>query len=82
MNPAGEGMRPSTAIPVPPPASSDRAGEGSRAAPEVLVPAHADPEGRDSLGRGLDEDSIAAVMAADRAVRQEKEEIWFSLRHA
>ena len=38
--------------------------------------------GRDSLGRGLDEDCIAAVVAADRAVRREKEEIWFSLRHA
>jgi BID domain of Bartonella effector protein (Bep) len=56
--------------------------EESRAAPDVLIPAHADPEGRDSLGRGLDEASIAAVVAEDRAVRREKEEIWFSLRHA
>jgi Ti-type conjugative transfer relaxase TraA len=78
--PAGEGMRPFTG-PVPPPAWSDRAGEGSRATPQFLIPAHTDPEGRDSLGRGLDEDSIAAVVAADRAVRKEKEEIWFSLRH-
>jgi BID domain of Bartonella effector protein (Bep) len=81
-NPAGEGMRPSTTDPMPPPAWSDRVDEGSRAAPEVLIPAHTDPEGRDSLGRGLDEDSITTVVAADRAVRKEKEEIWFSLRHA
>jgi hypothetical protein len=81
-NAAGEGMPPSTAGLVPPPAWSDRADKGSRAAPDVLIPAHADPEGRDSLGRGLDEDSIAAVVTADRAVRREKEEIWLSLRHA
>ena len=78
---AGDGTRPSTG-PVPPLAWSDRTDEGSRAAPEVLIPAHTNPEGRDSLGRGLDEDSIAAVVAADPAVRKEKEEIWFSLRHA
>ena len=77
---AGERARPSAA-PVPP-AWPDRADEGSRAIPEVLIPAHADPEGRDSLGRGLDDDSVAAVVAEDRAVRKEKEEIWFSLRHA
>jgi hypothetical protein len=58
------------------------AGETEQIVPEVLIPAYVDPGGRDSLDRGLDEASIAAVVAADRAVRREKEEIWFSLRHA
>jgi len=80
-NRTGEGARPS-AGPEPRPAWSDRADEGSSAAPEMLIPPHVDPEGRDSLGRGLDEDSIVIAAAADRTVRREKEALWLALRTA
>src|SRR5262249_52237836 len=33
------------------------------AAPDILLPGHVDPGGRDSLGRGLDDGSIAAAVA-------------------
>jgi Ti-type conjugative transfer relaxase TraA len=80
-NRPGEGARPSAA-PEPPPAWSDRAGEGASAAPEMLIPPHADPEGRDSLGRGLDDASIAIAAGEDRAVQREKEALWLALRTA
>ena len=49
------------------------AGEKEQVAPEILIPAFVDPDGRDSLGRGLDEASIAVAVAADRAVQRERE---------
>lgn len=48
------------------------AGEKEQTAPEILIPAYVDPNGRDSLGRGLDAGSIAAAVAADRAVQRER----------
>ena len=74
-------MVPSTAY-DPSPTAESSAGGKEQAEPEILIPAYVDPTGRDSLGRGLDEASTAVAVAADRAVRKEKEEIWFSLRHA
>jgi hypothetical protein len=41
-----------------------------------------DPGGRDSLGRGLDAGSIAAAVAADRAVQREREALPHYLRGA
>jgi Ti-type conjugative transfer relaxase TraA len=62
-------------IVVPSPArdSAPPAEDKEQAAPEILIPAFVDPAGRDSLGRGLDEASIAAAVAADRAVQRERE---------
>jgi Ti-type conjugative transfer relaxase TraA len=57
--------------PSPPVARS--AGEREQVAPEILIPAYVDPTGRDSLGRELDEASIAVAVAADRAVQRERE---------
>lgn len=70
---AGDGQDPpgghlSTAVPVPPLARP--VGKKEQAAPAFLIPACVDPGGRDSLGRGLDAGSIAAV-AADPAVQRE-----------
>ena len=56
--------------------SSPVAKSGERteqAAPEILIPAFVDAAGRDSLGRGLDPASIAAAVAKDRAVQEERE---------
>ena len=57
-------------------------GEHERAAPEILIPAYVDAAGRDSLGRGLDPASIAAAVAKDRAVQQEREALPHYLRGA
>jgi Ti-type conjugative transfer relaxase TraA len=57
----------------PSPPVARPAGEKEQAAPEILIPAYVDPSGRDSLGRGLDEASIAVAVAADRAVQRERE---------
>ena len=65
-------MVPSPARDPSPPAARP-ADEKEQAAPEILIPAYVDPNGRDSLGRGLDEASIAAAVAADRAVQRERE---------
>jgi Ti-type conjugative transfer relaxase TraA len=48
--------------------------------PAILIPAFIDPAGRDSLGRGLDAGSIAAAVAADRAVQREREALPHYLR--
>ena len=53
--------------PAPPQPKTDE-----RATTEILIPAYVDPSGRDSLGRGLDAGSIAAVVAADPAAQREK----------
>ena len=65
---ASHGQR--VATPSPPAVPPPRPGRDERAAPEILIPGYVDPSGRDSLGRGLDAGSIAAVVAADRTVRQ------------
>jgi Ti-type conjugative transfer relaxase TraA len=56
-------------------ASPPRPGKDERAAPEILIPGYVDPSGRDSLGRGLDPRSLAAVAAADRDVRWRRETV-------
>jgi hypothetical protein len=68
-------------VPTPSPTAVPplRQGREQRAAPEVLIPGYVDPSGRDSLGRGLDAGSIAAVVAADRGVRQEREALSYYL---
>jgi Ti-type conjugative transfer relaxase TraA len=57
----------------PSPPVARPAGEREQVAPDILIPAFVDPDGRDSLGRGLDEASIAVAVAADRAVQRERE---------
>jgi hypothetical protein len=52
------------------------------AAPDILIPAYRDPSGRDSLGRGLDDGSIATAVAADRTVQREREALPHYLRGA
>ena len=47
-----------------------------------LIPPYFGPEGRDSLGRGLDPASVAAVVAKDRAVQQERAALVQYLRGA
>jgi hypothetical protein len=69
-----DAAQPPLADPVSP---AQPVGEHERAAPEILIPAYADPGGRDSLGRGLDVGSVAAAVAADRAVQRE----WDALPH-
>jgi hypothetical protein len=49
---------------------------------EWLIPPRLSPDGKDSLGRGLDGGSIAAVVAADAAVQSEREARWDYLRGA
>jgi Ti-type conjugative transfer relaxase TraA len=66
----------------PHPATEQPAIEVERTAPEILLPGHVDPSGRDSLGRGLDDGSIAAAVAADRTVQREREALWLVLRGA
>jgi hypothetical protein len=62
-----------TAVPPPWP------GREERATPEILIPGYVDPSGRDSLGRGLDAGSVAAVVAADRTARHEREALSYYL---
>ena len=47
-----------------------------------LIPPYFGPEERDSLGRGLDPSSVAAVVAKDRAVQQERSALVQYLRGA
>jgi hypothetical protein len=87
-----EVARPSAAYPASPAARPTReteseppretTGETELAAPEILIPPYVGPDGRDSLGRGLDDASIAMAAAEDRTVRREKEVLWLSLRGA
>ncbi len=53
-------------------------------APAPLLPAWRDPtgQGRDSLGRRLDEPSIVAVVVRDGAVQREREALWHYLQGA
>ena len=67
------------ALPSPTAVPPSQPGRDERAAPEILIPGYVDPSGRDSLGRGLDAGSIAAVVAADRTVRQEREALSYYL---
>ena len=57
-------------------------GETNPVAPEILIPPYVGPDGRDSLGRGLDAASIAIAVSEDRVVRREKEALWLALRTA
>jgi hypothetical protein len=58
--------------------AGDRPGSG-----EVwLIPPRVSPDGRDSLGRGLDPGSVAAAVAADRKVQREREALVDYLRGA
>jgi Ti-type conjugative transfer relaxase TraA len=72
----GQGVATPTAAPP------SRPGKDKRATPEILIPGFVGPSGRDSLGRGLDPGSIAAVVAADRSVRHEREALSYYLRGA
>jgi hypothetical protein len=54
----------------------------TRAAPEFMIPGYVGPSGRDSLGRGLDRESIAAVVAADHTVQHEWQALSDYLRGA
>jgi hypothetical protein len=47
-----------------------------------LIPPQIRPDGSDSLGRGLDADSIAAAVAASAAVQREREARWSYLQGA
>jgi hypothetical protein len=47
-----------------------------------LIPPRVAPDGKDSLGRGLDGGSIAAVIAANPAVQREREARWSYLQGA
>ncbi len=62
---------------------AEAAREAERA-PAPLLPAWRDPtgQGRDSLGRRLDEPSIAAVVVRDGAVQRESEALWHYLQGA
>ncbi|HEX3982641.1 MAG TPA: BID domain-containing protein, partial [Acidisoma sp.] len=64
------------------PTSAQSTGKEERGATEFLIPAYVDPRGRDSLGRGLDADSIADAVAADRTVQQERDALPHYLRGA
>jgi len=66
---------PSPTAAAPPP----RPSKEESTAPEILIPGYVDPSGRDSLGRGLDPGSVAAVVAADRTVRHEREALSYYL---
>jgi Ti-type conjugative transfer relaxase TraA len=41
--------------------------------PDWLIAPRVSPDGRDSLGRGLDEESVSAFVANDKAVRRERQ---------
>ena len=75
------------ADPLPPatPAKPDRekagAGQGTRAE-TWLIPPFVSPDGKDSLGRGLDSGSVAAAIAANGAVQREREARWSYLQGA
>ena len=45
-----------------------------------LIPPRVSPDGRDSLGRGIDPDSIAFVVSGDAAVRRERDALRDTLR--
>ena len=56
-------------------------GQGQRA--DVwLIPPFVSPDGKDSLGRGLDSGSVAAATAANGAVQREREARWSYLQGA
>jgi Ti-type conjugative transfer relaxase TraA len=50
-----------------------RLDERERPGPTSLIPGYVDPGGRDSLGRGLDLATVAAVVTANRAVQRERQ---------
>ena len=74
-----EPLRPATT------AAPDRekvgAGQGIRAEAWLIAP-FISPDGKDSLGRGLDKGSVAAAIAANGAVQREREARWSYLQGA
>jgi Ti-type conjugative transfer relaxase TraA len=57
------------------------AGQGSPAE-GWLIPPRVSPDGKDSLGRGLDAGSVAATVAANGSVQREREARWSYLQGA
>ncbi len=55
---------------------------GKVAADDWLIPPRMSPDGKDSLGRGLDAGSVAAAVAGDPAVQREREARWSYLQGA
>ncbi len=68
--------------PVAEPARAETAMPGKVAADVWLIPPRVSSDGKDSLGRGLDAGSIAAVVAGDPAVQREREARWSYLQGA
>ncbi len=68
--------------PAAEPARAETATPGRVAADVWLIPPRVSPDGKDSLGRGLDAGSIAAVVAGDPAVQREREARWSYLQGA
>jgi Ti-type conjugative transfer relaxase TraA len=83
VTPAREPASPAAAVgqprteAAPGPATTAQPGQS-----EWLIPPRVSRDGRDSLGRGLDAGSIAAVVAADPAVQREREARWHYLQGA
>ncbi len=60
-----------------------KAGAGQGNPAEVwLIPPRVSPDGKDSLGRGLDSGSVAAAVAANGSVQREREARWSYLQGA
>jgi hypothetical protein len=74
---AAHGQR--VAMPPPAAAPPPRLSKEESTPPAILIPGYVNPNGRDSLGRGLDASSIAAVVVADRTVRHEREALSYYL---
>ena len=70
--------RPATEVPT---RASATAGQGASVA-GWLIPPLVSPDGRDSLGRGLDAGSIVAAVAANGSVQRERETRWSYLQGA
>ncbi len=78
---AGDGI-PDPLRPTAEPARVETATPGGVAADVWLIPPRVSPDGKDSLGRGLDAGSVAAVVAGDPAVQREREARWSYLQGA
>ncbi len=71
-------VRPATLEP-----SRVKTGEGQSAAADTwLIPPRVSPDGKDSLGRGLDAGSVVAAVAANGSVQREREARWSYLQGA
>ncbi len=77
--PAGDGAR-DPLRPAAGPARAEMATPGGVVADVWLIPPLVSPDGKDSLGRGLDAGSVAAVVAGDSAVQRERGARWSYLQ--